>query len=185
MKQPQDEAVYEAVRAGELEIDPEGRIWRLAKRGWDRWKRATVTRACPRVRAENDVGAYLMIRSMWNRGRVCTGAHRLVFRHFKGPIPPGLTVNHENGLKKDNRPGNLSLATHSRQALHARHVLLVGRLDQDGEKNSMAKLREGSVREIRRRRAAGESLRSIAEAFGVSDRTVSKIARRERWASIS
>jgi hypothetical protein len=185
MKKPQDEMVYAAVLAGELEIDAEGRIWRLMKRGWDRWQNKTVTRPCRRVRAENDVGAYLMIRSMWNRERVCTGAHRLVFRHFKGPIPPGITVNHENGQKKDNRPENLTLATYSAQARHALHVLRVGRVDQNGERNAMAKLREGSVREIRRRRIAGESLRTIAEDFRVSDRTVSKIARRERWGSIS
>lgn len=185
MKQPQDEEVYRAVLAGELEIDAEGRIWRVAKRGWDRWRHETVTRPCQRVRAENDVGPYLMIRAMRNGRRFCTGAHRLVYRHFKGPIPPGLTVNHNNGKKKDNRPGNLLLATYSEQVLHARNILKVGRLDQDGEANAMAKLRAGAVREIRRRRAAGESLKSIGSAFLISPQEVSKIAKRERWASIS
>lgn len=171
--------------SGDLQIDSEGRIWRVAKRGWDRWRKETVARPCARIRAENDTGPYLMIRSMKGGVRRCTGAHRLVYLHFKGPIPPGLTVNHDNGNKKDNRPSNLLLATYSEQAIHALHILRVGRLDQNGELNAMAKLRVGSVREIRRRRAAGEKLKSIAAAFGVSDRNVSKIARRERWASIS
>ena len=185
MKPVRDEAVYAAVERGDIEIDEQGQIWRVVKRGWDRWQQVTIARPCKRVRAENDTGAYLMIRAMTDGTRVCTGAHRLVFRHFKGQIPPGLTVNHENGVKKDNRPENLTLASYSDQARHALRVLRVGRTDQNGERNAMAKLRAGMVREIRRRRAAGESLRSIATAFGISDRTVSKIARRERWASIS
>ncbi len=50
-------------------------------------------------------------------------AHRLVYRHFKGPIPAGLTVNHLNGMRGDNRPENLELATASEQKLHAIRVL--------------------------------------------------------------
>lgn len=180
-----DERIYRAVLSGELEIDSQGQIWRAKKRGWDRWKNQVVMRPCRRVRAENDIGEYLQIRVMVNKRRDYTGAHRLVFRHFHGQIPPGLTINHKDGQKKNNHPDNLELATYADQARHAIRVLMVGRTDQGGEKNAMAKLRAGAVREIRRRRAAGESLKSIAMAFNVSDRTISKIARGQLWASIS
>lgn len=184
MKQPRDEEVYTAVLAGEQTIDDMGRIWRVAKRGWSRWELKSVTRPCRKVRAEHDTGDYLMARSMINGRRYQTGAHRLVFRHFNGPIPSGLTVNHINGKKKDNRPGNLELATYPQQAMHARHVLKVGHLDQNGERNSMAKLTALDIPLIRKRRAAGEKLNAIAADFNVSDRTISKVARGDRWASI-
>ena len=110
-------------------------------------------------------------------------AHRLVWRHFNGPIPEGLTINHKDGRKQNNRPVNLELATPSEQQIHALRVLKVGRVDQRGERNAMAKLTASQASEIRSRRAAGERLKSIAADFRISDRTVSKIARGSRWAA--
>ena len=106
-------------------------------------------------------------------------AHRLVWRHLHGPIPHGLTVNHKDGNKKNNRPDNLELMTDSEQAIHARRVL--GKCRQDGEKNNNAKLTPEAVADIKRRRANGEPLKSIAADHNISDRTVSKIARGQRW----
>lgn len=178
-----EDFVYQAVLAGDLEIMPDGTIWRLRKRGWDRWKQCVVSRPCRRVRAEHDQGEYLQVRIMIDRVRVYALAHRLVYRHFKGPISDGLTVNHEDGKKKRNDPSNLTLATCSQQQLHATHVLKVGHAcDQSGEKNCMATLTDAQVSEIRRRRAAGEKLMSIAVDFGVTFQTISKIARRDRRA---
>ncbi len=90
-----------------------------------------------------------------------------------------MTINHKNGHKSDNRPANLELATYSEQAIHARQVL--GKCKQDGERNNNSKLTEADVELIRIRRDNGESLRSIAKDFRVSDQTISKIARGERW----
>jgi hypothetical protein len=177
-----EELVYPMVVAGELEIDEEGRIWRVAARHGDRWRRTARTRPCARRRAENDAGDYLQVRTMLNGRRVHATAHRLVWRHFRGPIPDGLTVNHIDGLKKRNVPSNLELATYSEQQLHALHVLGVGRVDQWGERNAMAKLTAAQVEEIRQRRGRGERLKKIATSYGVSDRTVSKIALGHRWA---
>lgn len=180
-----DERVYQAVLSGELEIDSLGRIWRVKKRGWDRWKEQVVSRPCLRVRAENDTGEYLQIRVMVNLRRDHTSAHRLVYRHFHGPIPAGLTVNHKDGKKKRNLPGNLELATYSEQQIHALHILKVGRTDQRGIKNAMAKLTPRKIKTIRRRRLMGERLLSIAKDFNISFQAVSKIARGQRWAQIS
>ena len=118
-----EELAYQAVLMGELEIDSEGRIWRVAARRWHRWQQRTRKIPCERHRAEKDSGDYYQIRVMIDRVRANALAQRLVWRHFHGPIPDGVTVNHENGNKKDNRPANLNLATYSEQILHAIHVL--------------------------------------------------------------
>lgn len=179
-----EEFVYQAVVSGDLEILSDGTIWRVRKRGWDRWKKEAVSRLCRRVRAEHDQGEYFQVRAMMNGKRGYALAHRMVYLHFQGPIPNGLTINHENGNKKDNRPENLTLATNSEQQLHATRVLKVGHAcRQYGERNSMAKLTAQQVTEIRSRRNAGERLKTIAMDFNVTDRTISKIALGHRWVS--
>ena len=178
-----EEFVYQAVLAGDLEISPTGKVWRIRKRGWDRWKKQAVSRPCKRARAEHDCGEYLQVRIMLDGVRVYALAHRLVWLHLKGQIPPGLTVNHKDGMKKRNHPSNLELATHSEQQLHAVRVLKVGHaVAQGGTLNSMAKLTEQDVAKIRARRAAGERLLPLAASFNVSFQAVSKICRGERWA---
>jgi hypothetical protein len=156
-----EELIYWAVSACRISIDAEGRVWRGGS-----------------TRAEHLSGKYLQVRVMRHGKRVHALAHRLVWLHFNGPIPDGLTINHKNGIATDNRPENLELATPSEQVIHSRRVLLNG--NQDGEKNPAAKLTDAQVREIRRRRAAGEPLKRIARDFGVTDRTISKIALGQR-----
>lgn len=175
--------IYEAVKAGELEILPDGTVWRITKKGWDRWQQRTVSRPCKRVRAENSTGKreYFQVRVMWDKVRYYCQAHRLVWLHFHGPIPEGMTINHKNGIKTDNRPDNLELATHSEQQIHAARTLRVGHAcNQSDEKNSMSKLTNAQVIEIRKRRATGEMLKSIARDFNVTYQTISKIARKDR-----
>lgn len=152
-----------------LEIDAEGRIWR--------------TRPI-RKRAENQTGTgYLQIRAMLEGTRWHVLAHRLVWRHFVGPIPGQMTINHRNGIKTDNHPGNLELATMSEQAVHATHVLGVRPrlLDQNGEKNAAAKLTDTDVMVIRHRYAiGGVTQAALAKEYGVSFQAISKIVRGER-----
>ena len=114
-----EEIVYEAVLSGELEIRSDGTIWRTAARRADRWNSGTKTIPCSPRRAENSTGQYLQVRTMILGKRFSAGAARLVWRHLFGKIPDGLTINHKNGIKKDNRPENLELATHSEQTRHA------------------------------------------------------------------
>lgn len=177
-----EEAAYMGVEMGELEIDEEGQVWRVAARRWSRWTGTTRSIPCKRRRAEKPSGDYLQVRVMIDLKRANALAHRLVWRHFNGPIPDGLTINHKDGHKVNNRPDNLELATYSEQAIHAREVL--GKCGQKGEKNNNAKLSDANAELIRIRRENGEDLKSIARDFMISDKTVSKIALRQRWACI-
>lgn len=162
--------VYEAVKSGDLEIRPDGTIWRV-RRG----KKTRIAAACP------PTSKYLTVKVMRGGKQVSVGLHRLVYLHFFGPIPPGLTINHKDGDPTNNRPDNLELATYAEQVRHSIQVLGNLPKEQRGEANDMAKLTVKAVREIRRRRAAGESLRSIGTDFGVSFQAISKICLGDRW----
>lgn len=176
-----EDDVYWAVQAGDLRIDPQGRVWRHAIRRGNRWAPGTLVIPCRPRRAERLAHKYLQVRVMTNNVRSHALAHRLVWRHFVGPIPAGMTVNHKNGNHTDNRPSNLELATPSEQAIHALYVLHRGRMvNQHGVRNAMAKLTEREVAEIRARREVGELLTALAADFGVAMQTISKIARGDR-----
>lgn len=117
------------VQSGELEIDNEGRIWRVRCRRSHRPAADGSTfkvRPCARRRAEaKSTKGYLIVKLLLNGVHWQCFARRLVWRHFFGEIPDGLTINHKaaTGDRTDNRPENLELATQSEQLLHAYRVL--------------------------------------------------------------
>ena len=154
---------------GFFEVDADGAIWRR------RWAHGT----CPRRRAENKIGTgYLMVRQMLDGRRLHLLAHRIVWTHFNGPIPTGLVINHINGRKSENAPGNLEAVTPSENVSHAHRMRL---RDQRGEGNPSAKLSNRDVAALRAMYAAGgHRQQDLAERFGVAFQTVSKIVRGER-----
>lgn len=93
-----------------------------------------------------------------------------------------ISMNHKNGIKAENQPGNLEWCS---QADNARHAIRTGLTPKClGEMNGAAKLTEDQVREIRRRRALGALQVPLAQEFGVSQRMISLIVRREKWAHV-
>ena len=174
-----EEFVYQSVQNGDLEIAPDGTIWRIKKRQWDRWQNKTVHRKCLRVRAEHDVGNYFQVRAMFDGVRRNAAAHRLVYKYFHGSIPNDLTVNHEDGNGKNNHPDNLTLATLSEQQLHAVHVLKTAyAANQNGELHAMAKLKNADIRTIR---TDPRSQYIIAAEYNITQGAVSMIKARKRW----
>jgi hypothetical protein len=111
-----EEEVYAAVAAGELVIDSEGRCWRVAFRQGNRWnaqnqKGETRLIVCPPRRAEDILkSGHLRVRVMIAGKRWHVAAHRLVYRHFNGPIPTTGKIRHVNKVIDDNRPSNLVLS---------------------------------------------------------------------------
>lgn len=180
MKIQNEQLVHESVKAGELEIDEQGRVWRIARRRYGRWVNGVVTEKCARRRAESPANRYLQVRSMHNGKRINASAHRLVWFHFNGAIPDGLTINHKNGKKHDNRPENLELATQVEQMAHARFVLKV--MDRaGGEKCPASKLKESQAIEIKRMAKSGTAISAIAKQFNVCRQTVWNVVNGTNW----
>jgi hypothetical protein len=179
------------LRAGLFEIDNDGRIWRVAKRHGRGVKKGggyhkgAKTSPCKRVRAEySQRQGYLLVTATIDGQRLVTGAHRLVWVHSHGAIPCGLTINHKNGDKADNRLSNLELATMSQQRRHAIEVLNVNRNRPQGSKHPKTKLREADVLRMRDLRASGVMVKDIAEMYDMRPRAVSAICTRRTWKHI-
>lgn len=103
--------------------------------------------------------------------------HRLIAKAFLGPIPDGLEVNHKNGNKMDPRLENLELVTRSENMRHRLDEL--GWKPLRGSAHGNSKLDEKTVLEIRHRHAAGESVRALNRAYGVS--IVKEIVTGKTW----
>lgn len=101
----------------------------------------------------------------------------LVLESFVGPAPEGMIAAHDNGIRTDNRLVNLRWDTQKGNVAdkrrHGTH--------QAGEQHPMHKLTADQVREIRRRRADGETGVSLAREFGVWPGTISAIFHGRLW----
>ena len=178
------EAVFlRMVESMEIEIDNEGRIWRIAKRGGRPDRGSFAIRPCSRIRAEYPQRqGYLLIAATVGGKKTVTGAHRVVWCHFNNsPIPDGLTINHKNGKKADNQPTNLELATYSEQRKHALEVLHVKRNHPKGSLHPKTHIKEVDVIEIRRLRESGEMVKDIAARYAMNTRAISAICHRRTW----
>lgn len=115
-------------------------------------------------------------------GGVCKSrkVHALVAGAFLGPKPtPKHEINHIDGDRTNNRANNLEWVTRSGNLHHRYDILKHGAAR--GEKSGSAKLTEVAVREIRRRRAAGEALKTIAADYGIHRVSVGEVANRKKW----
>lgn len=102
--------------------------------------------------------------------------HQLIALAFLGTRHSGMQVNHIDGDKFNNRQENLEYATCAGNVLHARRVLNMG--VQSGERNGMAKLAASDIAKIL---ADHRRQQTIADEFGITQSTVSKIKRGASW----
>lgn len=104
--------------------------------------------------------------------------HRLVIEAFVGPAPSARhRTAHCDGNPLNNVPSNLRWAT-QRENIHDKwkHGTMVC-----GERVRTAKLEPAEVQEMRRRRASGETMSSLASAFGVSLPQVKNVCYFKHW----
>jgi hypothetical protein len=103
--------------------------------------------------------------------------HTLVAETYLTPRPQGQEVRHKNGNPGDDQHTNLEWGTRAENMSDAiRHGTTTR-----GGKNAMAKLTEAQAREIKSRRATGESGRSLAREFNISEQTVALIKTGKQW----
>lgn len=105
--------------------------------------------------------------------------HRLVLEAFVGPCPAGMECRHLDGDKSNNRLDNLCWGTKS-ENYHDK--VKHGTVNvAKGTQYNRSGLTEDDVREIRRRREAGERPRDLAKEFKITQASVCDIAARRTW----
>lgn len=174
------------------------------------WSRVDKRGECWLWTGPQDRGGYGRFTVRDSDRTVAHRAHRLAYQLRVGPIPEGYCVCH-NCPGGDNRlcvnPAHLWLGTHAqniadrdakgrtarglrngantRPERRARGDRSGARLHPDthvrGETHGCAKLTEDTVREIRRRRDTGETLKALAVAYDVSFGLIWQIAKRRAW----
>lgn len=135
----------------------------------------------PRVGSINRRGYRHFQMRVGGRKAVNLSVHRLICEAFHGAPFEGAVVRHLDGDTLNNLPENLAWGTVAENiADQTRHGT-----KPRGERHANAKLTESGVREIRRRRSAGERAKDLAREFGISDSMIAGLCRGERWAGVA
>jgi hypothetical protein len=111
-------------------------------------------------------------------------AHRVIWEYVNGPIPEGMTINHIDGNKRNNKISNLECIPQAANNLHAYRTGLKVPYERGGSKNPAAKLTETEVIAIRELAAQGVSRKAIREKFGMSKYAIECVIKRKSWANI-
>jgi hypothetical protein len=153
------------------EVSDQGRVRRVTEK--NRGKAGMIMKQSP------DRYGYMRVR-LSPEGKRHRRVHRLMWEAFCGPIPEGLMINHESGIKSDNRLGNFTLVTRQGNADHAVKAGLV----KTGDENGAAKLTDAAVRQIRAMKSEGMTGRAIARNLGLPARTVHNVISGRNWSSV-
>lgn len=109
-------------------------------------------------------------------------AHRWIYQQINGDLPEEIHVCHRCDNPSCVNPGHLFAGP---ALVNVHDMYIKGRnAKRHGEAQSMAKLCEADVREIRRLSADGITQAKIADQFGITRQQVSKIALKRRWAHL-
>lgn len=168
------ERALHLLRVGALEIDDQGRIWRVGH-----LLRSGAIKPVSRVRAENkSQKGYLRLTLgiPGTRSTATVSAHRVVWVWLNGAIPDAIQVNHKNLKRDDNHPDNLELVD---QSGNIQHSYDNGRRkpwsDSIEWRPGKPRLSDEQKADVIARRARGETYRQIKQETGISQAHIGRI----------
>lgn len=116
-----------------------------------------------------------------NGNRVRKYGSHFILLAFVGPCPEGMEACHNDGDCLNDAAVNLRWDTHQEN--------INDKIDHgtvlNGERINTAKITENDVRDIRRLRSEGKTLRELSGQFGVTQTMISLIYRRKNWCHVS
>ena len=164
---------------GVLQVSNKARVRRTSYQyeTTGRWGTPHITSKPAKVlAASNESHGYDVIAVQIDGERKKFLVHRIVGRAFVPGYQPGLTINHINGIKTDNRPENLewvSLALNTKKQWQS--GLVTG---------TPKKLHSGKVRIIRELLALGVTATKIAILCDVDAKSIYGIQNGTRWSEL-
>lgn len=142
------------------------------------WKHVQVTDTCWLWTGGTRSNGYGSVRL--SRPRRIDNAHRVSYAMRYGPIPAGKIVCHRCDVPLCVRPDHLFIGSH---AINMNDAIKKGRRLL-GERHHKAKLCRSDVITIRKRYAAGESIKNIASDYPVHTSNIGYICRGAIWRHI-
>lgn len=124
---------------------------------------------------------YLSVRPVVDGKNKVFCVHALVAHAFHGARPDRYSVNHKDGDKTNNTPGNLEYVTHAGNMRHAAEAGMM----VHGINHPAAKLTDDAVRALRADRGAGLSFSRLARKYGISIATAFNAANGTNWKHIA
>ena len=132
------------------------------------------------LRGYIDRDGYRLVNMTNHTGARLHRVHRLVLEAFVCECPEGMEGCHDNDIPNDNRLANLRWG----YPKHNAEDRIKNGNSGKGKKNSMAKLSDDAIRELRLDRENGMTLAQLSAKYGVCFQHASLIAKRKRWAHL-
>lgn len=164
----------EFAKHGAFRVDENGVVWKCKTWRKGQWADVRIERPLT-----SKCNGYVRATLKYMGKHHYIAAHRLVWILTYGQIDSTLDINHKNGIRDDNRIANLELISRSGNVKHAFDVLDADR--HLGEAQGANKLTREKVLEIVARCKSGQTFRSIARDYGISNGTVSAIMGGRNW----